>query len=52
MLKIKDKKNSLNHYKNKNERNFQNTKFSVIDFVLTDRRNILGTQPKMACGKS
>ena len=52
MLKIKDKKNSLNHYKNNNERNFQNTKFSVIDFVLTDRRNLLGTQPKVACGKS
>ena len=35
-----------------NGRSFQYTKFSVIDFVLIDRRNLLGTQPKLACSKS
>ena len=35
-----------------NRRSFQYTKFSVIDFVLIDRRNLLGTQPKSACSKS
>ena len=34
-----------------NRRSFQYTKFSVIDFVLIDRR-LLGTQPKSACSKS
>ena len=33
----------LNHdYKKKNGRNFQFTKFSFIDFVLTDRRSLSG----------
>ena len=32
--------------------NFQYTKFSVIDLVLTDKRNISGKWPKSACGKS
>ena len=50
--KAQDEKNWLNHYKNNNGHNFQATKFSVIDFVLTDRRNLLGTQPKSACGES
>ena len=27
-------------------------KFSVIDLVLTDRRNLSGTRPKSVCGKS
>ena len=27
-------------------------KFSVIDLVLTDRRNLSDTRPKSACGKS
>ena len=43
-------KNALNHYKN-NGRNFQYTKFSVIDFVLTDRVSLSGTRPKSACDK-
>ena len=29
---------------------FQHTKYSVIDLVLTDRRNLSGTTPKSACG--
>ena len=34
-------KNALNHdYKNNNGRNFQFTKFSFNDFVLTDRRRL------------
>ena len=46
-------KNALNHdYKNNNGRNFQFTKFSFIDFVLTDRRSLSGKQPKSASGKS
>ena len=39
-------KKALNHYKN-NGRNFQYTKFSVIDRV-----SLSGTRPKSACGKS
>ena len=31
---------------------FQYTQFSVIELVVTDRRNLSGTQPKSACGKS
>ena len=43
----------LNHdYKNDNGRNFQFTKFSFIDFVLTDRRSFSGKRPKSAGGKS
>ena len=43
----------LNHeYKNNDGRNFQFTKFSFIDFVLTDRRSPSGEQPKSAIGKS
>ena len=38
--------------KNNNGRNFQFTKFSVIDFVLTDRRGLSGKRPKSASGKS
>ena len=46
-------KNALNHdYKNKNGRTFQFTKFSLIDFVLTDRRSLSGERPKSASGKS
>ena len=46
-------KNALNHdYKNNNGRNFQFTKFSFIDFVLTDRRSLSGKRPKSASGKS
>ena len=44
--------NVLNHYKNDNGRNFQYAKFSAIDLVLTDRRNLSGTQPKSSYGKS
>ena len=36
---------------NINGRNFQVTKFSFIDFVLTGRRNLSGKRPKSACGK-
>ena len=43
----------MNHdYKNNNGRNFQFTKFSSIDFVLTDRRSLSGKRPKSASGKS
>ena len=46
-------KNALNHdYKNNNGRNFQFTKFSFIEFVLTDRRSLSGKRPKSASGKS
>ena len=46
-------KNALNHdYKNNNGRNFQFTKFSFIDFVLTDGRSLSGKRPKSASGKS
>ena len=46
-------KNALNHdYKNNNGRNFQFTKFSFIDFVLTDRRRLSGKRPKSVSGKS
>ena len=45
--------NALNHeYKNNNWRNFQFTKFSSNDFVLTDRRSLSGKRPKSVCGKS
>ena len=43
----------LNHdYKINNGRNFQFTKFSFIDFVLTDGRSLSGKRPKSASGKS
>ena len=38
--------------KTNNGPNFQYTKFSVIELVLTNRRNHSGTRPKSACGKS
>ena len=47
------KKNALNYvYKSKNGRNFQFTKFSFIDFFLTDRRSLSGKRLKSASGKS
>ena len=47
------RKNALNHvYKSKNGRNFQFTKFSFIDFFLTDRRSLSGKRLKSASGKS
>ena len=46
-------KNTLNHdYKNNDGRNFQFTKFSFIDFVLTNRRSLSGKRPKWASDKS
>ena len=43
----------LNHdYKNNNGPNFQFTKFSFIDFVLTDRLSLSGKRAKSASGKS
>ena len=43
----------MNHdYNNNNGRNFQCTKLSFIDFVLTDRRSLSGKRPKSASGKS
>ena len=46
-------KNPLNHdYNNNNSRNFRCTKFSFTDFVLTDRRSLLGKRPKWVSGKS
>ena len=38
--------------KQNNGRNFQFTKFSFIDFVLTDRKSLSGKRPKSASGKS
>ena len=35
-----------------NGRNFQETKFLVLDLVLTDKRCLSGTRSKSACGKS
>ena len=42
------------NYENYNERNCQGSKFSFIDFVLTDRKSLSGKQSKsaMASGKS
>ena len=39
-------------YKNNNGCNFQFTKLSFNDFVLTDRRSLSGKWPKSASGKS
>ena len=39
-------------YINKDGHNFQCTKFSFNDFVLTDRGSLLGKRPKSAFGKS
>ena len=44
-------KQALNHHKINNGRNCQYYKFLVIDLGLTDR-NLSGTRPKSACGKS
>ena len=45
--------NALNNdYKINDGRNFQFTKFSFTDFVLTDRRSLSGKQPKSASYKS
>ena len=41
-----------NNTKPNNGRNFQYTKSSVSDLVLIDRRNLSGTRPKLACGKT
>ena len=46
-------KNTLNHdHKNNYGRNFRFTKFSLIVFVLTNRRSLSGKRPKSASGKS
>ena len=45
-------RNSSNITKTNGGRNFQHTKFSVIDLVLTNRRQLSGTSLKSACGKS
>ena len=46
-------KNALNcDYKNNNGRNFQFTKLSFIDFVLTERRSLSGKGPKSTGRKS
>ena len=37
--------------KTNNEPNFQYTKLSVIELVLTHKKNLSGAQPKSACGK-
>ena len=43
----------MNHdYKNNNGRNFPFTKFSFIDFVLTERRILSGKRPKSVSDKS
>ena len=46
-----DEKNALNHYENNTGRNFQCTKFLVIDLVLADRRNLSRTQPHRLVAK-
>ena len=47
------RKNALNRdYKNNDDRNFQFTKFSFIDFFLTDRRSLSAKRPKSASSKS
>ena len=50
--KAQDEKMRRNTMKTNNGRNFPYTKFSVIDFVLTDRGNLSGTRPESACSKS
>ena len=50
--KTRDEKSVERLQKQNDGRNFQYAKLSVIDLVLTDRRNLLGSQPKSACGKS
>ena len=52
MLRLQTKKSVETIQKQMRGCNFQYTQFSVIDLVLTDRRNLSGTQPKLACGKS
>ena len=52
MLRLQTKKSVETIQKQMRGCNFQYTQFSVIDLVLTDRRNLSGTQPKSACGKS
>ena len=37
--------------KKNNEPNFQYTKLSVIELVLTHKKNLSGARPKSACGK-
>ena len=50
---IDNPKNASNHdYKNNNGRNFQFTKFSVIDFVLTDKRMLSDIWLKWAGSES
>ena len=49
--KAQDEKMRWNTTKTNNGRSFQYTKFSVIDLVLTDKRNISDTRAKSACGK-
>ena len=43
---------SWNTTKTNHRHNFHDTKFLVIDLVLTDKRNLSDTQPKLASGKS
>ena len=42
----------MNTNKTNNDRNFQFTKSSFIDFVLTDRRSLSSKRPKSASDKS
>ena len=50
--KAQNEKMRWNNIKINKRHNFQNTKFSVIDLVLTQIGNHSGTRPKSACGKS
>ena len=50
--KAQDEKMRWNTTKTNDGRSFQYTKFSVIDLVLTDKRNISDTRAKSAYGKS
>ena len=49
--KAQDEKMRWNTTKTNDGRSFQYTKFSVIDLVLTDKRNLSDTRAKSACGK-
>ena len=47
----KIRKNASNHYGNRQWHNFLFTKFSVIEFLLTERRIFSYTRLKQACGR-
>ena len=50
--KAQHEKMRRNTTKTNHRHKLQYTKFSVIDFVLTNKGNFLDTGPKSVCGKS